>query len=323
VDIDDCWASKARDASGRLVPNPNAFPSGIKALADYIHSKGLLFGMYSDIGTNTCGGFPGSEGHFQIDAQTFASWEVDALKLDGCYYSASNYQAGYTNFSMSLNATGRPIMYSCSWPAYISDAQKAKYYPYMAEICNIWRNWDDIGDSYASMASIANYWGDHSAVLSAVAKPGSFNDADQLIIGDFSLNQAESECQMALWAIFASPLLMSNDLRNITDWAKQILLNKEVIAVNQDPLGRQGGRVSGAAGGPQVLVRQLADSSYAAVLWNDGTTTAQISLSLDFVSGTAILRDLFKHVNLGTVKNQYVAMVPSHSCIMLKVVPSM
>jgi len=326
VDIDDCWPAAQRDAQARLVPNPSSFPSGIKTLSDYIHSKGLLFGMYSDIGNLTCGGFQGSNYHFDIDAQTFASWGVDAFKLDGCNYQEQNYQAGYTNFSIALAKSGRPIMYSCSWPAYISDAQKAKYYPYMASICNIWRNWDDIDDNYGSMSSIANYWGEHSDVLVKVAKPGSFNDADQLIIGNTgksSLNQAESESQMALWAVMASPLIMSNDLRNIPSWARDILINKEAIAVNQDSLGRQGSRVSGQAGGPQVWLRQLADSSYAAVLWNDGPSANKIALPLDFVSGKASLRDLFKHVDLGEFQGQYTATVPSHGCVMLKVVPSL
>lgn len=323
VDIDDCWPAHQRDAQGRLVPNPDAFPSGMKALADYMHSRGLLLGIYSDIGNLTCGGFPGSNYHFDIDAQTFASWGIDAFKLDGCYYQAQDYQAGYTNFSVALAKAGRPIMYSCSWPAYINDNEKAKFYPYMATICNIWRNWDDIQDSYTSMSSIANYWGSHSDVLGKVAKPGSFNDADQLIIGNSGLNQVESESQMALWAVMASPLLMSNDLRNIPSWARDILINKEVIAVNQDSLGRQGYRVSGTAGGPQVWLRQLADSSYAAVLWNDGASSTSISLPLDFVGGTANLRDLFKHADLGQFKAQYSAVVPSHGCVMVKVVPSM
>jgi len=323
VDIDDCWMSKTRNAQGVLVANPDAFPSGLKALGDYLHSRGLLFGMYEDIGTHTCGGYPGSQDYFTLDAQTFASWGVDALKLDGCYYTAANYQMGYTNFSLALNATGRRIMYSCSWPAYIPDAQKALYYPYMAKICNIWRNWDDIDDTYKSMASIANYWGDHSAVLSAVAKPGSFNDADQLIIGNTGLNENESRTQMAIWAIIASPLLMSNDLRNIPDWARAILINKEVIAVNQDILGRQGGRVSGGAGQAQVWTRQLHDSSYAAVLWNDTPTALTISLDLRFASGTAEIRDLFEHKDLGIFTGTFsAANIPPHGSVILKVVPA-
>jgi alpha-N-acetylgalactosaminidase len=324
VDIDDCWLTKSRDGSGNLVPNPVGFPSGMKALAEYIHTKGLLFGMYEDIGTETCGGFPGSEGHFAQDAQTFSSWGVDALKLDGCYYQAGNYETGYTQYSQALNSTGRKIMFSCSWPAYINDAEKAKYYPYIAKICNIWRNWADIQNSYTSMASIANYWGDHSAVLSAVAKPGSWNDADQLIIGNTGLNQAESESQMALWAVMASPLIMSNDLRNITTWARDILINKEVIAVNQDKLGRQGGRIVGSAGKPQVWHRELSDSSYAVVLWNDTPASVSIMADLSFVSGTATVRDLFQHKDLGKFNGNYTATgIPAHGCVMVKVIPSM
>jgi len=323
VDIDDCWLTGSRDSKGKLVANPAGFPSGIKALSDYIHKKGLLFGMYEDIGTKTCGGYPGSQGYEIVDAHTFADWGVDALKLDGCYYPTSWYQSGYTNYSIALNSTGRPIMYSCSWPAYIGDVQKALYYPYMAKICNIWRNWDDIDDNYQSMSSIANYWGTHSAVLSSVAKPGSFNDADQLIIGNSGLSEIESQSQMALWAVIASPLIMSNDLRSIPTWARDILLNKEVIAVNQDPLGRQGVRVSGVAGDAQVWLRQLADSSFAVVLWNDGARASPIKLDLTFASGQALLRDLFKKMDLGRFVGSYTApSVPAHGCVMLKVSPT-
>jgi len=323
VDIDDCWLSKSRDAQGKLVANPAGFPSGIPNLANYMHTRGLLLGMYEDIGTETCGGYPGSDGHFESDAQQFASWGVDALKLDGCNYQAQNYQMGYTNYSKALNGTGRPMMYSCSWPAYINDGQKALYYPYMAKICNIWRNWDDIQDSYASMASIANYWGENSQVLAAVAKPGSFNDPDQLIIGNSGLNQAESQTQMAIWAIIAAPLLMSNDLRNIQPWAKEILLNKEAIAVNQDPLGRQGVRIYGKAGSTQVWLRQLADSTFAVALWNDTPNPTMMLLDPTFASGYASLRDLWAHKDLGVCGPTSCSFtVPAHGTVFLKATPT-
>jgi len=322
VDIDDCWLAKNRDENGKLVANPEAFPSGIPALSNYLHKNGLLLGMYEDIGFATCGGYPGSEGHYDSDAKQFAEWGVDALKIDGCSFQQTHYQVAYTNYSKYLNETNRPIMFSCSWPAYISDADKALYYPYLAYICNIWRNWHDIQDSYASMAAIANYWGDHSHVLSQVAKPGSFNDADQLIIGN-SLNEEESKTQLSLWAIMASPLLMSNDLRNITAWARNVLLNKEVIAVNQDKLGRQGVRVSGKAGTVQVWRRLLFDSTYAVVLWNDTPNIQNIQLDTTFVSGYADLRDLWLHRDMGMcgLTGCLIESIPSHGCRMFKVKP--
>jgi alpha-galactosidase len=116
--IDDCWASKERDDQGRLQPNATRFPNGIKALADYVHSKGLKFGIYGDYGTKTCAGYPGSYGHLETDAKTFAEWEVDYLKLDGCYADVDNLEQGYIEMGRYLNQTGRPIVYSCSWPAY-------------------------------------------------------------------------------------------------------------------------------------------------------------------------------------------------------------
>lgn len=123
INIDDCWMSKSRDnVTGRLVPDPARFPSGIAALADYIHSRGLKLGIYEDIGTLTCGGFPGTQGYEELDAKTFAEWKVDLLKLDGCYRDPRSFDQIYPLMSMYLNATGRPILYSCSWPGKFATA---------------------------------------------------------------------------------------------------------------------------------------------------------------------------------------------------------
>jgi len=236
ISLDDCWSSLQRNANGQLQSDPIRFPSGIKALADYVHNKGLRFGMYADYGTLTCGGYPGVLNHQEMDAKTFAEWGVDQVKLDGCYVEATSMDKGYPEFGRLLNATGRPMVYSCSWPAY----QENPDYEAIAEACNLWRNYDDIDDSWESVTSIVDWYAANQDMLIKYAGPGHFNDPDMLIIGNFGLSYEQSRTQMALWAILAAPLIMSNDLRSIKPEMKAILLNKNVIAINQDPLGMQG-----------------------------------------------------------------------------------
>jgi hypothetical protein len=226
--FDDAVVDMQRDAQGHLQGDRARFPSGLKALGDYLHTRGLQLAIYSDIGTNTCGGYPGSQGNITVDAQTFAAWGSDYLKLDGCYANETDYARDYPAMGRALNATGRPIVYSCSWPAYLSEAEKTRVYPELAKICNLWRQFDDIQNSWDSMLSIVDYWGDNQDVFSKYSGPGQWNDPDMLIIGNSGLSQPESEVQMAMWAIFAAPLIMGNDLRVVNQWQRDILLNKEV-----------------------------------------------------------------------------------------------
>ncbi|KAK1163007.1 alpha-N-acetylgalactosaminidase [Acipenser oxyrinchus oxyrinchus] len=240
VNIDDCWTSKKRDAQGRLQPDPKRFPSGIKALADYVHAKGLKLGIYGDMGLYTCGGYPGTTlDTVQIDAETFAEWGVDMLKLDGCYSNDSMKAEGYPKMSAALNATGRPIAYSCSWPAYQGGLPPQVNYTQLGEICNLWRNYGDIQDSWDDVLNVIDWFGSNQEVLQPAAGPGHWNDPDMLIIGDFGLSYEQSKVQMALWAVLAAPLFMSNDLRSISDKAKEILQNQMAISINQDRLGLQ------------------------------------------------------------------------------------
>lgn len=159
VIIDDCWLDHQRSPEGKLQPDPKRFPSGIKALADYVHGKGLKFGIYEDYGNFTCGGYPGILGHLKTDAETFAEWEVDYIKVDGCYADTNTMDKGYPAFGRYLNATGRPIVYSCSWPDYQLAEGKMPNYKLIAEHCNLWRNFDDIDDSWESVSSIIDYYG--------------------------------------------------------------------------------------------------------------------------------------------------------------------
>ncbi|XP_026763071.2 alpha-N-acetylgalactosaminidase [Galleria mellonella] len=268
VGIDDCWLEKTRGPDGRMVPDRERFPSGMKALSDYIHERGLKFGMYQDYGNFTCAGYPGVLGNEKLDIDTFVEWEIDYLKLDGCYIQPTDMDAGYPQFGKMLNETGRPILYSCSWPAYQEDAKILPDYAAIAEHCNLWRNWDDIEDSWASMTKIMNWFGDNQDRLAEHAGPGHWNDPDMLLIGNFGLTVDQARVQMAVWSILAAPLLMSVDLATIKPEFKEILLNRDIIAIDQDVLGKQGLRIwkktdAGPRKGLEIWKRELSDGSLA------------------------------------------------------------
>ncbi|KAL3115411.1 hypothetical protein niasHT_020084 [Heterodera trifolii] len=241
VHIDDCWAEKARDSQGRIVADPTRFPSGIRNLSDYMHSRGLKLGIYGDIGTETCENYPGSYQHYDIDAQTFADWKVDYLKLDGCYMNSSMMPDEYPKMGVALNRTGRQIVYSCSWPDYFDHNFEEKInYTAVAYWCNLWRNFDDIARSWASVIKIINFFTKHQDQFRKVQAPGRWNDPDMLIVGNTELTVDQAKVQMSIWAIWSAPLIMSNDLRTILPQHRDILLNERVIAVDQDPLGIMG-----------------------------------------------------------------------------------
>merc|ERR1712048_249414 len=275
VSIDDCWENHdGRDSSGHLFPDANRFPDGMKALGDYMHSKGVKFGTYSDEGTKTCGGFPGTKDHEVDDANTFASWGVDYLKLDGCYNNQQGYVSGYPAAGAALQATGRDIVYSCSWPAYLGSDESKKPFSDMIDAgCNLWRNWADIQCNWGSLSSIIDHWGDYGEALQPWAGPGHWHDMDMLLIGNDCVTLDEQKTQMAIWSISASPLIMGNDLRKVPEASKAILLNGDAIAVNQDPLGKMGIRHPKFSSGSssQIWYRELANGDVAVALYNKAT----------------------------------------------------
>ncbi|XP_013859297.1 alpha-galactosidase A [Austrofundulus limnaeus] len=266
VCIDDCWPSHQRDAQGRLQADPDRFPGGIKKLADYVHSKGLKLGIYADVGVNTCAKYPGSLGHYETDAQTFADWDVDLLKFDGCFLDWTSLGEGYINMSKALNKTGKSILYSCEWPLYEWAYQKPNYTA-IRETCNHWRNSEDVFDSWNSIRSILDWTAKHQDIIVPSAGPGGWNDPDMLVIGNFGLSHDQQESQMALWAIMAAPLFMSNDLRGICPRSKALLQNKHVIEINQDPLGKQGYRTA-AMNSFEVWERIMSNNSLAVAVLN-------------------------------------------------------
>lgn len=308
VNIDDCWASMQRDANGRLQPDPKRFPGGIAKLARYVHDRGLKLGIYGDLGTHTCGGYPGTTlDNIDIDAQTFADWGIDMLKLDGCYSNASEQAEGYPRMSKALNATGRPIGYSCSWPAYQGGLPPQVNYTQLGEICNLWRNYGDIQDSWSSVLSIADWFFKNQDILQPAAGPGRWNDPDMLIIGDYGLSIDQSRSQMALWAIMAAPLFMSNDLRTIDSRSRAVLQNKAVIAINQDPLGIQGRQLVKEQSGIEVFWRPLSKGTSALVFFSrreDMPFRYQNSLGrLNYTAGVYQIYDIYAEKPLPMLKD--------------------
>ncbi|XP_065307119.2 alpha-N-acetylgalactosaminidase-like [Dermacentor albipictus] len=289
VNVDDCWMADERDFDGHLRPNATRFPHGIKALAEYIHSRGLKFGIYQDSGLKTCAGYPGALCHYVNDARTYADWGVDMVKLDGCNLNPRLMDVLYPAYTQALNRTGRPIVFSCSWPAYQVDLGMRPNYRAIARSCNLWRYYDDISDSWESVLSILDYYASVQDTLIRASGPGRWSDPDMLIIGNYGLSYDQSKAQMALWAILAAPLFMSVDLRTIRPEFKEILLNRQIIAVNQDPLGKMGRRIVSVNGievwaRPVTPVTDEGFPSAAIVLFNRRHIGGPVRVTLQLTS---------------------------------------
>lgn len=335
VNVDDCWMANSREPDGRLMANSTRFPNGMKKLGDFIHSKGLKFGIYQDCGTRTCAGYPGSLCHYVQDARTFAEWGVDMLKLDGCNINPIFMDRLYPAVTSALNATGRKIVFSCSWPAYQVDAGIKPNYPAIARSCNMWRNFDDITDSWVSVLHIVDYYASVQDTLTAVSGPGRWSDPDMLIIGNYGLSLDQSRAQMALWAILAAPLFMSADLRTIRPEHKDILTNRLVIAINQDSLGRMGRRIC-VESGVEIWARAvlpLADdksTSAAIVFFNRRNLGGPVNVTIKLSSLSLIYRngyDVLDLFNPGAQSGWFMpsddltAMVNPSGVVMLKATP--
>jgi len=309
VNIDDCW-QVSRAADGTIVVDSERFPNGMKPLADYVHSKGLKFGVYTDAGRMTCQKRPGSYEHEAQDIKTYAGWGVDYVKIDWCYAEGLEPDVQYPKFRDAIAQSGRPIVFSiCNWGV------KAPW-TWGPKTGNLWRTTGDISDRYESMSVI----GFAQNGLGKFAGPGHWNDPDMLEVGNGGMKHDEYLTHMTLWAILAAPLLAGNDLRSMSDETKGILMNPEVIAVDQDTKGVQGHRVWDE--GPlEIWARPLADGSQAAALFNRGESTLKITLDFKAIGAPASvkLRDLWERKDLGTKEKSYTADVPSHGVVFLKV----
>ncbi|GAA2476413.1 NPCBM/NEW2 domain-containing protein [Streptomyces longisporus] len=313
VNLDDCWALPTRDADGKLVPDPARFPNGIKAVADYVHAKGLKLGIYTSAGTKTCNsaGFPGALGHEYSDARQFADWGVDYVKYDNCNNQGVDAKVRYTTMRDALKATGRPIVYSiCEWG-------QNKPWEWAADVGHLWRTTGDISDNWASMLSILK----KNLPLAPYAGPGHWNDPDMLEVGNGGMTDTEYRSHFSMWSIMAAPLLIGSDLRKASQATFDILDNKEVVAVDQDPLGKQGTVVS-SQGGRWVVAKEMKDGSRAVALFNESGTAQHISTTAKAVGLPAAdaytLRDLWQHKSYNTA-GTVSATVPAHGTVLLRV----
>lgn len=328
VVIDDCW-QVSRDANGNIVADAQRFPNGIKPLADYVHSLGLKFGIYSDAGALTCQKRPAGLGHEYQDALMYAAWGVDYLKYDWCNtLPGQDARSSYANIRKALDASGRPIVLSiCEW---------GSHQPWLwgAEAGgNLWRTTGDIQDRWAGkkewspgnccsngMLDIV----DENEPLYSYAGPGHWNDPDMLEVGNGGMTTTEYRSHFSLWALMAAPLIAGNDLRSMTPEIHDILTNKEVIAVDQDPLGRQGRRVW-KDGDFEVWSKQLQNGDRAVILLNRGSSEHEITANWEQLGypghlSTAV-RDLWAHKDIAKFTAKFSATVPSHGVVMVRVTP--
>ena len=320
VNIDDTWEGE-RDANGEIHAN-SKFPD-MKALADFVHSKGLKLGIYSSPGAKTCAKYEGSLGHEAQDAKTYAAWGMDYLKYDLCGLRVEMKAAptpeaahqimvdAYLKMRDALRATGRPIVYSLC--QYGNDA----VWRWGASVGgNAWRTTGDISDKYSSMEQI----GFSQAGLSKFAGPGHWNDPDMLEVGNGGMTVDEYRTHMSLWAILAAPLLAGNDLSTMTPETVELLTNKDVIAIDQDKLGRQGDRVW-TEGPIEVWVKMLADGSRAVGIFNRKPSELETTVewkALGFKKSVKA-RDLWAGRDLGVMDAAYTAKIPAHGVVLLRV----
>jgi alpha-galactosidase len=325
VVIDDCW-QVGRDGLGNIIPDPQHFPSGMKALADYIHSKGLKFGIYSCAGSLTCQDRPGSRGYQFQDARTYASWGVDYLKYDWCNEEGQNAKAAYKTMSDALKSCGRPIVFSiCEWG-------DNKPWEWGKGIGHLWRTTADIRDCYQCTFD----WGglgvldiiDKQVGLQQYAGPGHWNDPDMLEVGNGGMTSDEYKTHFSMWAMLAAPLMAGNDLRNMDVSTKEILTNKDVISVNQDKKGEQATKFMDM-GEYEIWAKPMADSTVAVCFMNRTNQLWKLDYdwkkqTMYFVKEVSIHKklynvyDLWAHKNIGKTDERLKTEIAPHGVLMVR-----
>lgn len=329
--LDDGWMAMERDQNGNLVPDPKKFPSGLKAFVDYVHQKGLKFGIYNCAGTKTCAGYPGTHGYEYQDARNYASWGVDFLKYDWCNTDSINARDAYRTMSSALAATGRPIVFSlCEW---------GNHQPWLwgEGVGSMWRTTGDITASFANNKSYGSWTAlsvlsilDKQNAIRQYAGPGHWNDPDMLEVGN-GMKYSEDKAHFSLWAMLAAPLMAGNDLRHMSAQTREVLTNKDVIAVDQDPLGIEGFRYY-SFDGMEIWVKPLSHESLAVCflnrsdrpqnidyVWTDHLIQDNLShLNINFNESRYNLRDLWTRKEAGTTQKPFKSTIPSHDVIMLK-----
>lgn len=321
--IDDCWSLMERDQDGSLVADPAKFPHGMKYVADYVHQKGLKFGMYSCAGLRTCAGYPASFDHEYTDARTFADWGVDFLKYDFCNFpSTGDCKARYLRMSMALKATGRDILFSaCNWgmhqPWKWMSSIGAHMYRSTGDICDNYKSFKDIALSQIENLSMSGY--------------GCFNDPDMLIVGMYGkgnvgfggCSDLEYRTHFALWCLFGVPLMMGGDIRNLSEESRNLLLNRELIALNQDEECRPPYLVN-SPDDRLFFIRHLSNQEFVLAYFNlsDKDSAENFTcngafdeIGIPYESGYGLeLTDLFTGENLGVKRDYFVPAVEAHGC---------
>ena len=324
VVIDDCWQI-GRDKDGKIIIDKNKFPSGIKALADYVHSKGLKFGIYSDAGTKTCAGRPGSKGYEEIDAKTYAEWDVDYLKYDWCNTKGQDPIKSYTKMRDALYCAKRPIVFSiCEWGY-------SKPWEWAKEVGHLWRTTLDIdlqarfdGDKWGNQLGWTNIL-DKQVGLEKYSGPGSWNDPDMLAVGNNGMPENEARAHFSMWCMLAAPLMAGNDVRSMTKATQKILTNKNLIAIDQDVLGKQGFKILDH-GNFEIWQKPLSNGEIAICLFNRETKNKQFKLNwknlkIKGFNGSYTVTNLWANKVSHTTNDIKTLSIPSRDVIVYKLTP--
>jgi alpha-galactosidase len=322
--LDDGWMTRDRDKAGNLIADPVKFPYGMKHLADYAHSQGFQFGLYNCAGTRTCADYPGSMGHEYQDALLYATFDIDYLKYDWCNTGSRNAQEAYATMRDALHAAGRPVVFSmCEWGT-------AKPWLWAQETGHLWRSTGDIYACYdcetrwsKGFKKIADFQATNEDLIKG-AGPGHWNDPDMLEVGVGELTVPEDRSHFALWSVMAAPLIAGNDVRNMKPEVLEILINKEVIAVDQDKLGKQGYRYYQTPD-YEIWLRELDGGDFAVCLINTSESEREVSVTWAYIGAlpkNAAIRDLWAHKDLGTTNTvpTFKTKLAAHDCAMLRLV---
>ena len=315
--VDDGWEALKRDENGNLVPDPVKFPNGIKALADYVHSKGLKFGIHNCAGNTSCNGYPGGRGHEYQDARLYALWGVDFLKYDWCDHGTADARETYKTMGDALYTAGRPVVYSlCEWG-------NNKPWEWAKEIGHLWRTTGDITDCY-------NCQGEYDLGMRFIVKlqeglekfagPDHWNDPDMLEVGNPGLTLAESRSHFSIWSMLAAPLMAGNDLRTMTPEILKILTNSEAISINQDVLGKQASLYMDHLS-KKIWTKELSDGNYAICIHNSGDENFIQRINWEhysFLKGEFEIKDIWLNKVIGSTSKSIDIEIPTHDVLLLK-----